>query len=146
MTHGSGIATSIRVPDQAPAHAAQRVTGALSFMIHAGQRIHGNREFGYGEGMADAPDLAGETQRGDPLPQAWVDYLATVGDPDRRVLLAAALLVTLIPQRVLDRPDPRPSTLVPRWTVNLLRWAIEESHPGIVDEMKEMARKAGRNV
>src|SRR5262245_25599906 len=122
MVWGSRLGFAFRTR---PRHtASQRVTGALSFRIHAGQRIHGSREFGYGEGMADAPDLAGITPLGDMLGDAWAHYLGKLDDRHDRVLLAAALLVTLVPQRVLDRPDPQPMTLVPRWTVTLLRATI----------------------
>jgi len=96
--------------------------------------------------MADDVPLAGQTQRDDALLVGLDRILGRHFPPGDRPVVAAALLVALVPQRVLNRPDPRPSTLVPRWALDLLRNEIEESSPGLIEDLKDVLRKAGQNV
>ena len=97
-------------------------------------------------GMADEVPLPGKTQRGDALMIGLDRILGRHFPAGDRPIVAAALLVALIPQRVLNRPDPRPTTLVPRWAVDLLRNEVEENSPGLIEDLKEVLRKAGQNV
>lgn len=96
--------------------------------------------------MTDEVPLPGKTQRDEALMTGMSDMLTRHYPAGDRPIVAAALLVALVPQRVLNRPDPRPATLVPRWSIDLLSNLIEESCPGMIDELKEILRKAGQNV
>lgn len=97
-------------------------------------------------GMDEQPPLPGKTQLGDTRASAFDAWLKGSYQPGERAMFAAALLVAMVPTRVLDRPDARSNTLVPRWTVELLRSTVEECSPGMIEELKDIARKAGQNV
>lgn len=115
-------------------------------LIHAGKGFTVPVNSGKVQAMTDVTPSPAETQRATSLDTAMREFLSRNYQGEHRVMIAAAMLVAMVPQSVLSRPDPRPTTLVPRWCVALLRAEIDELSPGMIDELKEIARKAGMKV
>jgi hypothetical protein len=82
------------------------------------------------------PPLPGNNQLAEALDQL-AEYLAQRGNNEQRVIMMSAILVASVSVSVLDRPTPRPSTLVPRLTVDHLREALEIFDPNIIDFARE---------
>jgi hypothetical protein len=63
--------------------------------------------------------------------------------PETAVLIMGAMLVAHVSTSVLARPVPRASTLVPRWTIDLLKRAIDSTEPDLIRQLKEITGVEG---